>query len=175
MALQPIFVLGSPNGSDGKLSPISLGRIERAIDLQRSRPNSVIMATGGFGAHFNTTPIPHREHAHRHLAARGAHFWPAEVSDLLSANTVEDASLIIAFADAHAVDRYAIVTSAFHLERCRFIFQCLEQREVDYFAARDPADLTTALIKHELRALEQLIAQGGVVIADMLYRHPLHC
>jgi hypothetical protein len=116
-----IFILGAPNASDGNLSSVSLSRIDAAIAKQRHEPNCVILATGGFGAHFNSTETPHREHVYRRLEAEGATIDRAEAGDLLSSNTVEDIVLIVAFTELRSVDEYCIVTSQFHAARCQFI------------------------------------------------------
>ena len=164
-----IFVLGSPNAADGELSPISVSRIECAIALQSDWPNSVVMATGGFGKHFNTTKLPHREHVHRKLSAYGARFSAAGAADLLSSNTVEDATMITAFTESRSCVSYAVVTSGFHLPRCRYIFACLATNGVEFFAAVDPPDLNPEIERHEAVALAQLIAQGGVLIDGVLH------
>lgn len=174
MTRKPIFILGFANAQDGMLSPISVSRIEKAIEVQKKQPDAVIMATGGFDPRFNTSPLPHREHVHRELAARGAHFWPANEDDLLSKHTVDDATMIVAFANTHSMNRYAIVTSTFHVPRCQFIFDCLEARKVEMFGANDPADLDQKHFDHEAAALERLKAQGGVTVGAKLHPHPMH-
>jgi DUF218 domain len=173
MTRKPIFILGFANSEVGELSPISLSRIEKAIEVQKKQPGTVIMATGGFDPRFNTSPLPHREHVHRELAARGVPFWPADQNDLLSKHTVDDARMIVAFANKHCLGCYAITTSTFHVPRCQFIFDCLETREVEMFSANDPSDLDPKHFDHESAALERLNAQGGVLIGAKLHPHPL--
>jgi hypothetical protein len=36
-----VFILGAPNGNDGKLSSVSLRRVEAAIERQRNEPDVV--------------------------------------------------------------------------------------------------------------------------------------
>jgi hypothetical protein len=168
-----IFILGAPNASDGSLSSVSLSRIDAAIAKQRQEPDSVILATGGFGAHFNSTETPHREHVYRRLEAEGATIDRAEAGDLLSSNTVEDIVLIVAFTESRSVDEYCIVTSQFHAARCQFIIDCLaEKQTVEVLAADDPLTLPPEARDHEDRSLRQLSAQGGVVARNVLYPHP---
>jgi DUF218 domain len=168
-----VFILGAPNGNDGKLSTVSLRRIEAAVEQQRSNPGFVILATGGFGPHFNSTGTPHREFVYRHLEAAGAAIDRAESNDLLSSNTVEDIVLVVAFMKARGLDQYYVVTSKFHAARCRFIIDCLaEKHSVTVVAADDPEDLEDELREHEDRALRQLSEQGGVVVGSVLYAHP---
>ena len=168
-----VFILGAPNGSDGKLSPVSLRRIDAAVERQRNDPDVILLATGGFGAHFNATETPHREFVYRKLEAEGAAIDRAKASDLLSSNTVEDIVLIVAFTKARDVEEYCVVTSKFHAARCRFIVDCLaEKQTVAVVVADDPEELSDEARKHEERALRQLSKQGGVVIGSVLHAHP---
>lgn len=167
-----IFVLGSPNSDDGRLSDISLARIECAIAIHERTPQSCIVATGGFGEHFNTTAIPHRELVHSHLAKLGFQFSVGSAEDLLSSNTVEDVQMIVAFAASRGRDHYAVVTSEFHLARCRYIFDCLELKRVDLYGCNDPPHLDPAIVRHENEALAQLVGQRGVIVEGVLHSHP---
>jgi uncharacterized SAM-binding protein YcdF (DUF218 family) len=168
-----LFILGSPNSPDGVLSPTSIGRIAKAIELQRVRPEIVILATGGFGCHFNTSTTPHRELLHSHLCQQGALIDRAKHDDLLSSNTVEDAVMILAFAESQAPPvRWGVVTSNFHAARCRFIFDCLAGPDVvDLYIADDADNLEPEVTRHETVALAQLWDQGGVMIGNVLHPH----
>ena len=170
---KPVFILASPNSADGELSPMSIGRIERAVQLQQMQPDVVLLATGGFGDHFNTSNTPHRELVHQCLLNRGAAIDRAAPADLLSANTVEDVWMIIAFAQKRGWADYGVVTSSSHWKRCRYIFECLDPTaRVDFFAADDSANLDDAIGKHEVVAMARLVAQGGVMIGEVLHPHP---
>ncbi|MBA4767229.1 MAG: YdcF family protein [Porphyrobacter sp.] len=167
------FILGAPNDTDGTLSSISLRRIETGIERQRNDNSIELLATGGFGSHFNSTDTPHRELVYRHLEAAGARIDRAEASDLLSANTVEDIALIVAFTKARGIDDYCIITSRFHVARCHFIVDCLAKNQaVAIVAADDPPDLAADTSDHESRAVRQLSEQGGVIIDGVLHSHP---
>jgi len=83
-----LIVLGSPNSSQGKLSSISIDRLDYC--MQYFNKETLILCTGGFGAHFNTTSTPHATYAKTYLVSNGI----AENNFLnaaLSSNTVEDA------------------------------------------------------------------------------------
>lgn len=171
-----VFILGAPNSTDGTLSSISLRRLGTALQRQRDDDCLILLATGGFGAHFNSTDTPHRELVYRHLEAAGATIDRAEASDLLSSNTVEDIALIVAFTKARGIDDYCIITSRFHVARCSFIVDCLAiNQAVAIVAADDPADLAADTSDHESRALRQLEEQGGVIIEGVLHSHPTCC
>jgi uncharacterized SAM-binding protein YcdF (DUF218 family) len=168
-----VFILASPNSADGTLSPIAIGRIEKALEVQQTHPHVVLLATGGFGEHFNTSNTPHRELVHQCLLNRGATIDRATPADLLSSNTVEDVWMIIAFAQKNGCPDYGVVTSNSHLARCRYVFECLDPTtRVDFFGADDSANPDDAVGKHEVVAMERLVTQGGVMIGDVLYPHP---
>jgi hypothetical protein len=167
-----LFILGSPNSTSGMLSPISTHRVVKAIDLQNKHPEMVLLATGGFGSHFNTSTIPHRELLHRYLLQQGAVINPGAPNDLLSSNTVEDAAMILEFSSSRGSGRCGIVTSRFHLPRCRYIFECLTTPGVvEFFTADDPPYLDPAVVQHEAVSFALLQAQGGVLIDGVLYPH----
>ncbi|MGB7407983.1 MAG: YdcF family protein [Pontixanthobacter sp.] len=167
------FILGAPNGTDGTLSSISLRRIEAALEQQQNDKCLVLLATGGFGSHFNSTDTPHRELIYRYLEAAGAIIDRAEASDLLSSNTVEDIDLIVAFTKARGIDDYFIITSRFHVARCRFIVDCLAEKQVVAVVSADnPVDLAAEISDHESRALRQLSEQAGVIKGGVLHSHP---
>lgn len=167
-----VFILGSPNSADGELSSISISRVTRALALQKTDQHVVLLATGGFGDHFNVSDVPHRALVHEYLLDRGASIEVGAATDLLSSNTVEDVQMILAFAKERACSDYGVVTSGFHVARCRYIFECLDPTNVvDFFTAEDPLDLDAQTVRHEATALARLVAQGGVLIGDVLYPH----
>lgn len=167
-----VFILGSSNAADGSLSSISLARVETAIAAQKRDVDRVLLATGGFGLHFNTSKTPHRELVYRYSAVRGAVFDRAQPTDLLSSNTVEDLVLIGDFARTLGLVSYDIVTTSFHTPRCHFILNCLAlDHAVNVIQANDPADLGRDIVDHEARALAQLNAQGGVLVGGLFYPH----
>jgi uncharacterized SAM-binding protein YcdF (DUF218 family) len=167
-----LFILGSPNSTDGALSPMAVNRAAKAIELQKARPDTVLLATGGFGRHFNISTTPHRELLHRYLLQRGALVDAATSEDFLSSNTVEDATMIIRFAASRGSERCGILTSQFHMARCRYIFECLAGRDTfDFLQAEDPSDLDLDSVSHEAAALTQLLSQGGVLVGDVLHPH----
>jgi hypothetical protein len=167
-----LFILGSPNAADGVLSPISQNRIAKAIELQKAHPEIILLATGGFGNHFNISPVPHRELVHQRLLEQNALINATSPEDFLSSNTVEDAIMITQFSISHETGRFGIVTSKFHMARCRYIFECLASKRLpDFFMAEDPSDLGKELVRHEESALAQLVAQGGILIDNSLHRH----
>lgn len=117
-----IAVLGAPNDVHGRLSGIAVARCTRAVELYRERPRPIV-PTGGLGAHFNRTGLPHYSYLRRHLLASGvpeAHV----MEGLASGNTIEDVQLLIRFA-TQAAARLVVVTSDFHVLRVELLLRRL--------------------------------------------------
>ena len=88
MMVEILVVLGSPNSSKGKLSIMSKERLD--FCLERFNNNMMILCTGGWGSHFNTTKEPHAYYTKNYLIKKGI---PEDrfLENALSGNTVEDA------------------------------------------------------------------------------------
>ncbi len=157
-----LIVLGSPNDEHGNLHSVALERCRRALRLHRDNPDWPLLLTGGFGAHFNTTALPHAAYLQRWLEEHGvptATFLPfAE-----SRNTLEDASLAKPIQLATGARFAVVVTSDFHVDRARFVFErefagtgvtlAFVATETDEAACQ--LDLG-ALKRHEVAALARL-------------------
>lgn len=117
-----IIVLGSPNDDHGHLHSVAVERCQAALHLHRDNAESELLLTGGCGAHFNTTDKPHAHYLKAWLLAHGVGpeaFLPwAE-----SRNTLEHASLAKPIVLASGARLAVVVTSDFHLERARLVFE----------------------------------------------------
>jgi uncharacterized SAM-binding protein YcdF (DUF218 family) len=117
-----IIVLGSPNDEQGNLHRVGVERCEEARRLRTDHPDWKLLLTGGYGAHFNTTGRPHADYLKRWLVEHGvpaSAFLPfAE-----SRNTLEDAALARPIVVAAGAREAIVVTSDYHLERARFVFE----------------------------------------------------
>lgn len=123
MSLQGlIVVLGSPNTEDGELYSAAKGRCAVALDEYRQRAGWKLLLTGGFGDHFNTSKQPHAAHVKRYLVECGVP-PDAIVEFAESRNTLEDASLAKPIVLRHAVSEIVVITSDFHLDRAKYIFE----------------------------------------------------
>jgi len=150
-----IIILGAPNDKNGELSSIAKERCEQAIIEYRRHPSYKILPTGGYGLHFNTTEKPHAFYAKRYLISRNV---PAE--DILefaeSSNTIEDAKLTKPIVEKYGVKRVIVVTSDFHLQRAKYVFQReflgIEIAFSECFTNLPQSELD-ALKQHEKRAL----------------------
>ncbi len=155
-----IVVLGSPNDEHGNLSSMARERLTLAAESYFRRPESHMLLTGGFGAHFNASPRPHAEHARSFLVALGVP--ESTFADFaLSNNTIEDALLALPIVEDLCARRLLVVTSGFHVPRARYLFgRVFPDLEIGYAAASHAADASVldGLIEHEERALARLRA-----------------
>ena len=155
--------MGSPNSDRGELLSVARDRCDRAIREYHRHPGYAILPTGGFGTHFNTTDRPHAFYLREHLLAHGV---PQE--DILefaeSRNTVEDAALSFPIATKHGIDRAIIVTSDYHADRARYVFE-RAYADIALVISACPTDEATcdldlrALVAHEKEALAKLKRQ----------------
>jgi uncharacterized SAM-binding protein YcdF (DUF218 family) len=118
-----LVVLGGTNTRAGRLSPMSVRRLRRALGLFRARPaGTVLLLTGGFGAHFNVTRRPHHAYARAWLRRQGVaedRFLPGAAS----AHTPDDARLCAEVLRRHPAAAVTLVTSDFHAARARHLFR----------------------------------------------------
>ena len=117
-----IIVLGSPNSKEGELYPVAKQRCEKGIQEHMNNPSWKILLTGGFGKHFNESDKPHTFYMHKYMIEKG--IAPETILDHVeSSNTLEDASLSRQITMRYNVDSVLVVTSDFHYDRARYIFE----------------------------------------------------
>lgn len=157
-----IVVLGSPNTDQGELYSIAEERCALALTEYARHPGYRILLTGGYGAHFNTTNQPHSAYLKHHLTSRGIPEG-AFVEYAESSNTLEDASLSKPIALEYGARQLLVVTSDYHLERARYVFEKeFADTDVTIKFSASRTDETAcqldldALIKHERAALARL-------------------
>lgn len=162
MGVGLIVILGAPNDDDGQLSRMALGRVALGYQLYRERQTAGwrLLLTGGFGAHFNRTRLPHAAYLHQWLLAHGV---PRDdiVEFALSRHTGEDARLALPIVERLGVRQLLVVTSDFHLARAEFIFRSIFPTYdiafvgAPYLPTCSPAE-QEGLIAHEARRLAEL-------------------
>jgi uncharacterized SAM-binding protein YcdF (DUF218 family) len=161
-----LITLGAPNDMQGVLSPIALGRARAAIREYRRRPGCKLVVTGGYGKHFNTTDKPHAHHVTRFLLEGGvAAADMTQIAD--SSNTVDDARLSMPVVERFDVHVLCVITSDFHRERAGLIFRVFYPHhalEVIGEPTELPPEERQRVCEHETRAIQQLRAQGGVIV-----------
>jgi uncharacterized SAM-binding protein YcdF (DUF218 family) len=159
--MEVIVVLGSPNFPDGTLGPIALDRLQGCLGIFDSSKHK-ILCTGGFGAHFNTSPIAHANYLKNFLIEKGVPptaFLPLA----FSSNTVEDAVMSLSILKDYEFKDLLIITSEYHLARVEFIFtEILKDFVLNFKTVTHHSmdDLLEPLIQHEKLAMQQLISNG---------------
>jgi uncharacterized SAM-binding protein YcdF (DUF218 family) len=154
-----IIVLGAPNDEKGELSTIARERCERAIKEYRRHPGYKFLLTGGYGNHFNTTEKPHAYYAKHYLISRQIPEQDILPEFVESSNTLEDARLSYPVVKRYGVKHVIVVTSDFHLDRAKYIFQ-QTFRDINLSFSGSHTDLPqqelVALRQHEQEALRKL-------------------
>jgi hypothetical protein len=159
--MEVIVVLGSPNFPDGTLGPIALDRLQGCLSIFNSQKHK-ILCTGGFGAHFNTSPVAHANYLKDFLILKGVPstaFLPLA----LSSNTVEDAVMSKSILMKTVFKDLIITTSEYHVARVEFIFtEILKDFNLNFKAVAHHSidDVLEPLIQHEKVAMDQLISNG---------------
>ncbi len=159
--MEVIVVLGSPNFPDGTLGPIALDRLQGCLSIFNSQKHK-ILCTGGFGAHFNTSPVAHANYLKDFLILKGVPstaFLPLA----LSSNTVEDAVMSKSILMKTVFKDLIIITSEYHVARVKFIFaEILKDFNLNFKAVAHHSidDVLEPLIQHEKVAMDQLISNG---------------
>jgi vancomycin permeability regulator SanA len=159
--MEVIVVLGSPNFPDGTLGPIALDRLQGCLSIFNPQKHK-ILCTGGFGAHFNTSPVAHANYLKDFLIQKGVPstaFLPLA----LSSNTVEDAVMSKSILKEVEYKNLLILTSEYHLARVKFIFtEILKDFNLSFNAVTHHSidDVLEPLIQHEKVAMDLLNSNG---------------
>jgi len=159
--MEVIVVLGSPNFPDGTLGPIALDRLQGCLSIFNPQKHK-ILCTGGFGAHFNTSPVAHANYLKDILIQKGVPstaFLPLA----LSSNTVDDAVMSKSILKETKFKDLIITTSEYHVARVEFIFtEILKDFNLNFKAVAHHSidDVLEPLIQHEKVAMDQLISNG---------------
>ena len=159
--MEVIVVLGSPNFPDGTLGPIALDRLLGCLSIFNPQKHK-ILCTGGFGTHFNTSPIAHANYLKDFLIQKGVPstaFLPLA----LSSNTVEDAVMSKSILIKTEFKDLVIMTSEYHVARVKFIFtEILKDFNLNFNAVTHHSidDVLEPLIQHEKMAMDQLNLNG---------------
>ncbi len=156
-----MIVLGSPNSVHGELSIMALGRLNYCLSVFDPKEH-LILCTGGFGAHFNVSTMPHAYYTSEYLVSKGIE-RTALMNIALSSNTVDDAVKAKEILGDVSY-KLEIITSDYHLERVRLIFDTIiPDLDKEYIGISHP-DLERNeldnLIKHEKKAIREIKENG---------------
>ncbi len=154
------MVLGATNSSKGELSDMAIERLNTCYELFNK--GDLILCTGGWGKHFNTTKKPYAFYANEYLLKKGvlhSDFLPFALSN----NTVEDAVKIKEIVLTIQYDDLTIITSDFHLERVQLIFkEILDEFSINYLGVKNMLSKKNLekVIKHEKNAIKTIEEKG---------------
>lgn len=153
-----ILVLGAPNDKEGNLGEIAKNRLDCAFEIYLANENSLILCTGGFGEHFNTSKYPHAYYAKKYLMNRGINEKDFLESPL-SSNTVDDFRMTKSMITELNPNILFVVTSDFHIKRAKILHDIIINfPHVAFIPAR--SNLTEmeleSLKSHEALAIKEL-------------------
>lgn len=113
-----IILFGHTNEPD--LSEIAISRCDKAIDLIKDYPDAVILPTGAFGHHFNTTDRSHSSHLSDYLLGHGIEKGRV-LAGTNSSNTLEDCLCARKLIIDNSYSSVIAVTSDYHCPRVLYI------------------------------------------------------
>jgi hypothetical protein len=140
-----IVLFGQENETDGTLRMPAKARAEKAAELFRELApgnETVILPTGAFGTHFNTSDLPHFHYLTEELIRLGV---PREniLPGAASSNTVQDATEAWYRFKNGGHHRLIAVTSDYHAERVAFLLGRLsasDDADIEVVPAPTPSD-----------------------------------
>lgn len=160
MKKEVLIILGSPNSPSGKLSDISISRLNDCVN--RYQKGNLILCTGGWGEHFNISKKSHATFAKQYLIEKG--ILEEDFLDFaLSGNTVDDAVKIKPIISTLEKSKLTIITSDYHLNRVKIIFnKILENYTMDFIGVESNLgqEEYNALMQHEKNAINSIIQNG---------------
>ena len=160
MEKEVLVVLGSPNSPSGELSDISKSRLDCCRKMFTK--GQLILCTGGWGPHFNISDKPHAYYGKEYLMGNGL----SEKDFLeiaLSENTVDDAVKLKSILPDHRNVKLIVITSDYHLERARLIFnEILDKYEMNFVGVESnmEEEKLHQLIEHEKKAINSIKQNG---------------
>ena len=160
MKTEVLVILGSPNSPSGKLSNISLSRLDYCVI--NYQPENLLLCTGGWGAHFNTSEHAHAALAQQYLIENGIP-EAAFLDFALSGNTVEDAVKAKEILSKLENVNLTIITSDYHVNRVKLIFkEILKNYSMEVIGVESTMDkdVYDALELHETKAINAIIENG---------------
>lgn len=160
MKKEILIVLGSPNSPAGKLSEISTSRLDYCAKIHQK--GNLILCTGGWGNHFNTSTHSHASFAKQYLIKKGL-LEDDFLDSALSGHTVDDAVKIKPILSELKNIELTIITSDYHLNRVKLIFnEILEGYIMNFVGVESSLDQEeyNALVLHENKAIDSIRLNG---------------
>jgi DUF218 domain len=167
-----LILLGSQNYEDGRLTAEAISRCEAALKILQQRQEMKVLPTGAFGNHFNCSLRPHGTILADYLSSKGIS------SDRIlpftrTAGTVEDALAANKIATELRIEKLTILTSDFHMERSRYIFERIcRGKTMEFVEAKTPDEIDIEKERrHERHSLSQL-QKNWVDVPDIAFGFP---
>lgn len=124
------IILGNPVFEDGSLSPWLKGRVEAALELYKTGRVKMIFASGG----SKGSPIPEGDAMKKYLIDKGV-----SSKDIIADNHGENSYLtakdFITLNDSLHFSSAIVVSSFYHITRCKYIIKKLGFKNVEGFAS----------------------------------------
>lgn len=153
-----ILILGAPNDQDGNLGQTAKDRLDCAFDIYHANENSLILCTGGFGSHFNTSANPHAYYAKNYLISKGV-AKEAFLESPLSSNTVDDFRMTKSIILKINPTILFVITSDFHIKRAKILHDIIISfPRIAFIPARSSLSEKELekLVLHEKIAIQEL-------------------
>ena len=158
-----IVIFGAPNSLNGVLSVFAKNRCDAALSVFSSNNNHGILLTGGYGEHFNKSPMPHFEYQERYLLEMGQP--PGSIIGRLNTtDTIDDVIQSIKFCEGKSITQLIVVTSDFHIPRVKILFDIYNPSKSRSFHIEYKGTTTDvqpfemfSLMKHETESIERLL------------------
>lgn len=156
-----IVLFGQENEDNGNLRTPAVARTAKAAEVFRELSpgnETVILPTGAFGTHFNTSDLPHFHYLTEELIKLGV---PREniLPGTASSNTVQDATEAWYRFKYGGYHRLVAVTSDYHAERVAFLLGHLsasDDADIEVVPAPTPTDYTGLDRDRETEKVERL-------------------
>lgn len=168
--IQVIIILGSTNSPEGEISPIGLQRLDKGAEIYKNMGGIKILLTGGYSVFGNKSEFPYSYFAEKYLISIGVK--EADILPLvLSKDTIEDAKLSLPVIKEFHFHSILVVTSNFHMERTKYIFNRvfssfkLTYEGIDYITSESEI---RSLIQHEQDEMKLLQETGQSSLGSKL-------
>ena len=155
-----LIVLGAPNSPKGNLSSTARNRLD--LCFETFKKNDLILCTGGWGKHFNTSVHSHSYYAKEYLENKGILKY-SFLEDALSSNTVDDAVKTKRIISKYGNPKLIVITSDFHMERVKLVFnEIFHRQNIDFMKSKNslPKNQLLKIIEHETKSIDSIKKNG---------------
>jgi hypothetical protein len=161
-----IILLGASNSDDGMLTADAQSRCDVVLHIIQKDAEARVLPTGAFGHYFNRSNRPHGLYLVDYLRDKGV------ARDRIlpyapTAGTLEDALFARKVCNDMSVTKVVVVTSDFHMQRTRYIFERLfRSQELEFVSAGTATDTPKERASEE-KKLRRLQREWVEIPSDM--------